>query len=353
LNDEKYITTAHNLLTEQGLKTCRILPKDSVLVSCIGEIGKIGMTADERSASNQQINAVICNENFEPNFVYYLLAFKKFDIQKYASKVTIPILNKGNFSKIEIPCPPQPIQQKIVKVLDSIRAEIGQQKEIIEKTKELKKSLMKKLFSQGTRGEKIKFSEIAEFRNGINFGREQKGVKGTLTLDVFNMYNETIYPDLNRLYRVDGKFNQNYQLRFGDLLFVRSSLKPEGVGWVTMFDKFQEPIVFCGFIIRARLNTNDFLPEYLTHLFRSTVYRNQLVHAKGTVGITNISQDILANLKINKISILKQKEIALILEKVDAKIELAQKQKKLYEELFNNSLNKLMTREIEVENINL
>ena len=138
LNDERYIKTAHKLITEEGLNTCRILPKDSILVSCIGEIGKIGMTVDEKSASNQQINAVVCGNQFDPNFVYYLLSYRKQDFQKYAAKVTIPIINKNNFSKILIPFCRNIKEQKEI---SSILQKVDEQIELRQKQKKLYEEL--------------------------------------------------------------------------------------------------------------------------------------------------------------------------------------------------------------------
>ena len=62
LDNGKYVTTAHKRLTSLGLGECRALPKDTVLVGCIGNVGKLGMIGDHKSATNQQINSIICNQ---------------------------------------------------------------------------------------------------------------------------------------------------------------------------------------------------------------------------------------------------------------------------------------------------
>ncbi len=36
--------------------------------------------------------------------------------------------------------------------------------------------------------ETVRFGDVAELKNGVNFEAEQKGEIGTLTIDVFNMY---------------------------------------------------------------------------------------------------------------------------------------------------------------------
>jgi hypothetical protein len=57
-NGYRYVRSSQKWLTEEGLNSARELPIDAVLVSCIGYIGKVGMTFTERSATNQQIAVI-------------------------------------------------------------------------------------------------------------------------------------------------------------------------------------------------------------------------------------------------------------------------------------------------------
>lgn len=81
----------------------------------------------------------------------------------------------------------------------------------------------------------IELEEISDFKNGINFKKEQKGGQGILTVDVLNMYSQGITVILDKLYRVDIRVDQERILKYGDILFVRSSVKREGVGWAALF----------------------------------------------------------------------------------------------------------------------
>lgn len=107
--------------------------------------------------------------------------------------------------------------------------------------------------------EVVRFGDISDFKNGVNFSKEQKGEIGIPTIDVLNMYGKSYTIDTSKLYRVNKDFSNDYILKTGDLLFVRSSLKLEGVGWTSMFIEEVEPITFCGFIIRARIKDKKFL----------------------------------------------------------------------------------------------
>jgi type I restriction enzyme S subunit len=194
--------------------------------------------------------------------------------QDYLKSQTVknaqPKLALVRIQSIPVPVPPLAEQRRIAAVLSAVQRAIERQERLIALTAELKKSLMHKLFTEGTRGEPLKqteigpvpaswevlrFGESAEFKNGTNFTASQKETNGILTVDVLNMYGEGCDVSLDKLYRVNKQLAEAYFLRAGDLLFVRSSVKLEGVGWASMFTESVEPVTYCGFIIRARLSS--------------------------------------------------------------------------------------------------
>jgi len=176
----------------------------------------------------------------------------------------------------------------------------------------------------------VKLRDIVDFKNGLNFSSHEKGKQGILTVDVLNMYGKSIYVDTNKLYRVNKNIKKHYLLKNKDILFVRSSLKEEGVGWASLFKDINEPVSFCGFIIRARLKQKDIFPEYMINYLRSNMTRKRLIANSGTVAITNINQDMLGKLKIPLPPLHIQKKIAAVLDKAD---QLRQKRKQAIEKL--------------------
>ncbi|MHA1353349.1 MAG: restriction endonuclease subunit S, partial [Candidatus Heimdallarchaeaceae archaeon] len=166
-----------------------------------------------------------------------------------------------------------------------------------------------------------RLSDNAVFKNGINFTRDDKGNTGILTIDVLNMYSNSIYINLNNLYRVNKEISESYHLKNGDILFVRSSLKREGVGWAALFKEIKEKVTYCGFIIRARLKTKKFDPKFLTYYLRTNIARKSLISRSGKVAITNINQGMLGNLLIPLPPLSEQQNIAYILSTVQEAIE--------------------------------
>ena len=105
LDNGKYVRSAHRTLTKSGFEKCRNIPRDSVLVGCIGNVGKLGMVNNDCSATNQQINSIIPSEDFNPHFLYYALQLCRPKLEQTAAKVTVPILNKSNFENFQITSP--------------------------------------------------------------------------------------------------------------------------------------------------------------------------------------------------------------------------------------------------------
>ena len=122
----KHIFKTERYVTDEGKVAVRgaILPKGSICVSCIGNIGYLGITTEE-CISNQQINSIIVNENNDIDFVYYLLKslwayFKNYEGQSTA----LSILNKTQFSKIKVQIPNIGVQKKISGVLKMLDEKI-------------------------------------------------------------------------------------------------------------------------------------------------------------------------------------------------------------------------------------
>ncbi len=145
------VENSSNMVSSKGFEISRKLPSKSILVTCIGTIGKTGLI---RSAGicNQQINAIIPKQNICPEFVYFYCISNAMQelLKTNASATTIPILNKTAFSKLPIPLPPLETQKQIVKLLERHFECADKTDKFIEsalnKAKQLKQSLLKSAF---------------------------------------------------------------------------------------------------------------------------------------------------------------------------------------------------------------
>lgn len=140
-------------VSQVGLSKSRVLPAGSVLVSCIGSIGKIGILTKE-ACSNQQINAIIPQDETDSRFIAYSLYAQRFVLESIANAPVVPIINKTDFSKIRIGIPPKSTQLAIVSELDKINELIRLKKEQLKDFDNLAQSLFYEMFGDPVENEK-------------------------------------------------------------------------------------------------------------------------------------------------------------------------------------------------------
>ncbi|MDF4931489.1 restriction endonuclease subunit S [Vibrio parahaemolyticus] len=155
----KYVGNTKVKLTKLGASKARIVPKGSVLVTCIASIGKNAI-AYENITTNQQINAVVINNNHCNEFFYYQIEFNKHKLLAWAGTTAVPILNKSSFEKILLSAPLKNEQQRIASVLTVADKEIELLQAKLAHLKEEKKALMQQLLT-GKRRVKVEHTEAA------------------------------------------------------------------------------------------------------------------------------------------------------------------------------------------------
>ena len=90
-----------------------------------------------------------------------------------------------------------------------------------------------------------------------------------------------------------------YALQSGDVLFVRSSVKPEGVGLTILIPEDLLNTVFSGFLIRYRDKaTGSLALEFKEHCFWEASFRNRLIASSTVSANTNINQEALKFLQL-------------------------------------------------------
>ena len=165
---------------------------------------------------------------------------------------------------------------------------------------------------------------LGEFKNGVNFGKDKKR-RGELGLiNVKDIFTEIPVIDFETLDNVDLAHErgiEKYYVRAGDLFFVRSSVKRNGVGLVSMSSRDNSQAIHCGFVIRFRPHSQIVNSRFLAYLLRSPLYRQKIIGMSGGSAIINISQETLGNLTVNLPSFPVQRKIADMLSAYDDLIE--------------------------------
>ena len=145
--------------------------------------------------------------------------------------------------------------------------------------------------------EQRKLGKLGSLKNGMNFSKDAMG-HGFPFVNLQNIFGSNVV-NVNELGLADATKKQllEYSLLEGDVLFVRSSVKLEGVGEAALVPENLENTTYSGFIIRFRdeygLN-NDFKK----YIFGTKKVRNQIMAQATNSANKNISQGVLENLTV-------------------------------------------------------
>ena len=165
----------------------------------------------------------------------------------------------------------------------------------------------------------LRLGELGQFKNGINKGSEAFGHGSPFVnpMDVFGV-SRIATSDALQLVDSNQTEQQTYDLRkgdaifirssvkpsgvgltavVGDVIFIRSSVKPSGVGLTAVVEKDLPKTVFSGFLIRFRdggaLNNG-----FKRHCFYEENFRKTVIGASSVSANTNINQDNLKQLRL-------------------------------------------------------
>jgi type I restriction enzyme, S subunit len=128
----------------------KIVPINSIIISCVGDLGLSAITGKE-IVINQQLHAFLPKEKIQNRFLLYQLNLQKKYMDKVATKTAVPYMNKENCNSIPISFPTLPEQQKIATFLSTVDEKLQALKKKKSLLEKYKKGVMQKLFSQQIR----------------------------------------------------------------------------------------------------------------------------------------------------------------------------------------------------------
>lgn len=287
-----FVYDAERTLTDKGLLQAKALPPGSVLFTCIGAtIGKSAIAGREL-ATNQQINAVICDpRKADSAFVYYLLDMRAVAIKRLAGAQAVPIVNKSTFEDVTAPFPPLPEQRKIAEILRTWD-------EAIEKLEALRKANLQRriwmrshLFTGRTRlpGYRGEWREVT-----LGEVLTEHGLQGTGAEEVFSVsVHKGLINQIEHLGRSFAAAETGHYNRVlpGDIVYTKSPTGDFPLGIIKQSKISQQVIVspLYGVFTPA----TQALGVILDALFESPIAVRNYLHplvqkgAKNTIAITN------------------------------------------------------------------
>jgi len=257
---------------------------------------------------------VFTNESKDNRFYYYWFMFMYYNevFNHLGGDGVRSALNAKDLTAIPVPFINECKQHRIADYLDEkcskIDAIIKKQQTVIEKLKAYKLSNINELIVE-VEGQSIHLGYIANMKNGLNFnvapnGKPLKFLGVGDFKDYFVLDREDMFSDI----LIDEEIDEDYMLKDGDIVFVRSNGSKDLVGRAVMVENIDFPLSYSGFCIRFRNIRTDILNDrYLLYFFRSPYFREQLKKYSQGSNINNINQVLLSQISITVPSIEIQK----------------------------------------------
>jgi type I restriction enzyme S subunit len=154
------------------------------------------------------------------------------------------------------------------------------------------------------------------FTNGLFKKKEDFG-NGTRLVNVSDIYQADFLIKINTLERVTATEQEVkvFSVQSGDIFFVRSSLKQEGVAASACMLEVPEPTVFESHVVRARPNSSLVIPKYLIYYLNSSLARQRLISLSETTTMTTVAQPKLSSLEVAFPSLAEQHDIVNLIDK--------------------------------------
>ena len=323
-----------------------------------GDIGRTAIWRNELQGCYYQNHLHRVRRKFEdidPVFVLYWMRYAFLYGKVYfgrANITTIPNLSKSRLSEFILPKPLIAEQLKISYVLGTIQNAIEQQEKLIRATTELKSALMQKLFTEGTKGENQKQTEIGlmpeswevcKIGRMYDFTGKPRGLEIEFPVPFIPMELVPITERYIKSYELRPTISSGTYVENGDLLLAK--ITPSFENGKQGFVNIGKPFSFATtevISLKSKKNQSDL--NYLYYYLLKDDIRKQLTDKmEGSTGRQRLSKTILEETHIPMPTLDEQKEIAEMFIKLDNQISFDKKKKQTLSDLFKTLLHELMT----------
>lgn len=357
-------------ITEEGLDNCtaKIVPENSVILSCTASIGKVAINTDEM-ATNQQFNSFNIKKGFNPYFLANQLLYRGGELEAMGGSTTHNHLAVYVLEKFDLDKPPLGEQRRIASVLYNVDQAIQKTEEIIEQTQRVKEGLMQDLFTEGYL-EHDEYEEamigpnsfnmpkswdleplgdfIEEFNGGANLSPSDftdEGVKvfpkGGVNARGIAELDEDEKQFVSEEYAQE---NEKYLVGNGYLMTALRDLVSSGpnIGRIVEIPEGDEYLMAQG-VYGLSIDEEKLDRHYLVHLSNSKFYRKRMKQIKVGSTQVHIRKPVFSSVKIPVPPKDEQEKIAEVFNNINDKIRSERNQKEQLQRLKKGLMQDLLT----------
>lgn len=296
------IVDSNEYISEDARKKARVVGKNSIFITCIGSIGKIGIASDGEYAFNQQINAIIPNDRVQPKYLAYNLLFNKPRLVAIANAPVVPIINKSQFGEFTVNIETDIDRQcEIVDVLDKFTQIIQQRNKEISALDELIKARFVELFGNpeinDMHWDEHKLSDELSVIGGYAFKSDSFQEDGIPVLRIGNI-NAGVFRPINLVFWKKDDTLFKYLMYPGDLVMsLTGTVGKDDYGNVCILGSEYEMYYLNQ--RNAKLELKDGLDKYyLAELLKFPQIKKRLTGISRGVRQANISNKDILDLSV-------------------------------------------------------
>ena len=273
---------------------------------CIAWLGEDGVAVSGHSA--------IIHHNQNPKYLMYWLHTEMFFAQKrkIAHGTKVIEVTPDKLLDVVIPVPPLPVQQEIVRILDSFTALTAElTAELTARQKQYAYYADRLLLGIGNQYPKVELGSIANFMYGFtDKARDNGDTRFIRITDI--MDNGTLSQNDAKYINISPE-SKKYILHKGDIVMARTG----ATYGKTLFIPDDTPSVFASFLIKIQLDNTKILNRYYWHFAQSNLYWDQAKKLVSTGGQPQFNTGAISRVRIPMPTILEQKHVIDVLDKLE------------------------------------
>ena len=282
--------------------TTKMCEANDILIARYGaSIGKI-LTGLAGAYNVAIMRTIPDTSRIKKLYLYYYLKSPYFQnaILNVGSRAAQAGFNKEDLSKLDIECPELIKQDKIIAVLEKLECIIEKRKIELSNLDDLIKARFVEMFGDPATNpynwDKVNISEVVgdKVSNGFFAKRDDYADDGNVSVMGVAYIVNRMYSQWQDLPRTNGtdKDIEKFEVKYGDMLFCRSSLVAEGIGKASIVpeDVPQNTLFECH-VIRLPLDLSKCVPEYMQVFSTMEYFRQQIIAQSKTATMTTIGQD--------------------------------------------------------------